>query len=268
MAVSAALEQSARAFCSKYSCNFNFRAFEANVEEFTFLRPIGGWIDVYKRVFEKMYMQALEPALKLRDASFDGETMLDDFEFTLIRPYVKESDREIVHKPYVGMDRVSRIEYLQQLTKRAPSNFVDLYAEKYKSGKLSIEQMYSSLERGSDSRECYVEIAGCVEALENVNKSRSLVWRAFHPFKNLTEKRSSAQMKRALIERTQSSEAVYLEIAASAYDIFDGHKNASENLEHNMLRAIEEMSRTQKMNDAMRESLCIEGLKTSQEGTR
>ena len=256
MPVSETLERSAVDFCSKYSCNFNFHTFEENVEEFTFLRPIGGWIDVYKRVFEKMYMQALEPTAKHGYIGLDGEAMLDDFEFTLIRPYVGERGKDIDHKPYAGMDRVSRIEYLQQITNRSPSNYVDLYSEKYKSGKLSIKQMRSRLENGEN----YVEILGCVQALENVNKNRSRTWRTFHPFKNLAEKRSSEKMKREFIERTRSSEEAYSKIAAEAYDTFDGHKAANENLEHNMMRAVEEMSRTQKMNEAMRESLRIEDL--------
>lgn len=268
MSVSTALEKSARDFCLKYACNFDFKTFESSVEEFTFLRPVDGWSDVYKTMFERMYMQALEPIAKVRCAELDGEAMLDDFEYTLIRPYVNEGKKEIKHNPYAGMDRVSRIEYLQQLTKRSPSNFVDLYTEKYKNGQLSIKQMRSKLENGVGNKEYYVEIAGCVQALETVNKSRSRIWRVFHPFKNSSEKRNSEQMKSAFIEHTHSSEEAYSEIAAAAYKTFDGHQIVNANLEQNMLHAREEMSRKQKMNEAIRESLHIEELKRESEQER
>ena len=222
MAVSEALERSARDFCLKYACNFSFTGFEASVEEFTFLRPIGGWTDAYKAAFERLYMQALEPVAGHAGKTLDGEAMLDDFEYTLIRPYVNESEGEIKHKPYLGMDRVSRIEYLQQLTSRSPSNYVDLYAKKYRSGQLSMRQMRSSLEDGIGDMESRVELVGCVEALDTVHKERSLIWRAFHPFKNQAEKRASLQMKREYIEKTHSTDEDYGEIASAALKTFDG----------------------------------------------
>jgi hypothetical protein len=51
MSVSRALEKSAKAFNTKYAYNFDFATFELRIEEFTFLRPNGGWIDVYKTMF-------------------------------------------------------------------------------------------------------------------------------------------------------------------------------------------------------------------------
>lgn len=258
MPVSTALEKSARDFCSKYNCKFDFDIFGASVEEFTFLRPVDGWIDVYKNVFERMYKQALESVASFSSITLDGEAMLDDFEYTLIRPYVNESDEEIKHKPYVGMDRISRLEYLTQLTKEAPSNSVELYAEKYKNGELSIKQMMSSVARNSAERGQCAEIVGYVQALETVNKSRSLAWRAVHPFKNNAEKRNSEQMKRTFIEQTRDGEKIYSEAIAAAYEPFVGYQKVSANLEERMIHAKEDMDRKQKMSDVMRESIRIE----------
>ena len=260
MPVSVALEKSARDFCSKYDCNFDYKTFEACIEEFTFLRPNNGWIDVYKMMFEKMYMQALESVSTVSDETLDSEAMLDDFEYTLIRPYVKESENEIKHKPYVGMDRVSRLTYLQQLTNRSPSNSVDLYAEKYKNGMLPINQIRSRLERGEGIREHSVEMAGCVLALEAVNKSRTLAWRVFHPFKNNFEKKNSAEMKKAFIESAQGGEELYAIAAAEAYETFEGYQRVNAGLEERMIHAREELNRKQKMSNAMRESIRIETL--------
>ena len=60
MSVSKALENSARNFSDKYACQFDFATFESRVEELTFLRPNGGWIDVYKMMFENVYKNSLE----------------------------------------------------------------------------------------------------------------------------------------------------------------------------------------------------------------
>ena len=260
MSVSQALEKSSRDFCLKYACHFDFVTFESRVEEFTFLRPVGGWIDVYKITFDRLYKNTLEKvAVGILDDDLDPEAMLDDFEYTLIRPYVNEGEKEIKHKPYVGMDRISRLEYLERLTREAPSNPVELYAEKYKKGELSMKQMRSALALDGVKQEHYTEIAGYVQALDNVNKSRSLVWRAFHPFKNSAEKRNSAQMKTALMEEIRGGEEVYRKTVAVAYDTFGGHLRVNAKLEQNMARAIEEMNRQQKMNDVMRESIHVEG---------
>ena len=256
MAVSRALEKSARDFNMKYECDFDFATFEARVEEFTFLRPNNGWVEVYKLMFDRVYKETLEKAAVGAVKNLDGEAMLDDFEYTLIRPFVNESEIEIKHKHYVGMDRLSRLEYLDRLTKESPKNSVELYAEKYKRGELTLRQMRSAAHESTD-REQYVELAGYVQALEDVNKNRSVMWRALHPFKNSAEKRDAAFMKQMIVDGA-GGDALYGEIAAEAYETFDGHLRANENLAARTVHAKEEMNRLQKMSDVMRESLRID----------
>lgn len=259
MPVSKVLENSAIAFNVKYACNFDFAAFESRVEEFTFLRPNGGWIDVYKVIFDRMYKSALEKAAVGAVDNLNGEAMLDDFEYTLIRPYVSESNNEIKHQPYVGMDRITRLEYLDRITKEAPRNPVDLYSEKYKRGELSLRQMKAALGREMTRREHYIEIAGYIQALENINKNRSFMWRACHPFKNNAEKRDAVLMKESFLKAVKCGDDFYNEIAAAAYETFDGCHRADANLTESMVRAKEETNRQQKMNDALREVQCAEG---------
>lgn len=263
MSVSKALENSARAFCIKYSCNFDFVTFESRVEEFTFLRPNGGWIDVYKAVFDLMYKKSLEKAAVGAVDSLDGEAMLDDFEYTLIRPYVKENEPEIKHKPYVGMyDRVTRLMYLDKLTKQAPSNPVDLYAEKYKSGEITAKQM---LERAKAvikfteaDREHYIEAVGYVMALEGINCSRSLAWRVFHPFKNRSEKKTAELIKSMLVEKFEGGINEYEEIAADARKVFKGRLSVNASLDMSIARAREELDRKIKMNEALKGSRALD----------
>ena len=263
MPVSRALEGSARAFNLKYTCNFSFAAFEEKVEEFTFLRPNGGWIDVYKTVFARMYKKTLEKVDTGRIATLDGEAMLDDFEYTLIRPYVKESDSGIKHKPYVGMDRLSRLEYLERLTNEAPSNTVELYADKYKNKEISLVQLRRKAENSLSADEVgyeqYVEIAGAVKALENVSGGRSVIWRVLHPFKSAAEKKAAAIMKRMLVGREECGEKLYSEALDTAYETFDGRQRVSARLSESTANAKEELNRKQKMNDAIRESLRADG---------
>lgn len=259
MPISEALQKSARSFCGKYVCSFSFNAFESRIEEFTFLRPNGGWVDVYKMVFEQMYKKSLEKVATGVIDDLDGEAMLDDFEYTLIRPYVNESNSDINHKPYVGMDRIARLAFLDKLTTEAPSNYVDLYTEKYKKGELSISQMRSlvnsSLGFDKVKKEHYVEIAGYINALENTNKSRSAIWRAFHPVKNNTEKKEAEKMKKLFIDEAVGGEKCYNESVKAAYETFIGHRRVNENLTQSLMLAEKERDRARKMNDAMMESI-------------
>ena len=260
MSVSRALEKSAKAFNVKYACHFDFATFESRVEEFTFLRPNGGWIDVYKMMFERMYKQSLESAATGNTPNLNGEAMIDDYEYTLIRPYINETQIEIKYKHYAGMDRIARLEYLKRLTGEAPKNSVELYAQKYRCGELTLGRMMSALSLENADRDRYVEIAGYAQALECVNKSRSAVWRALHPIKNSAEKRDAALMKSAIMEESHGDEKFYEEVVAAAYETFDGHQRVNEILAERTLHAVEEMKRLQKMNDAIRESHKADGI--------
>ena len=256
MSISKELRRSAKDFCTKYVCSFDFAKFETKVEGYTFLNPNNGWRDVYKLIFDGMYKQALEAAAK-NNGDLDAEAMLDDFEYTLIRPYVNESETAIRHKPYVGMDRVARLEFLEKLTTDAPSTPAALCTEKYRSGMLSIKQMALNVKApvGSleDERERSIETASYIYALEDASKCRSLLWKTFHPFKCNAEKRESASMKTALIK--EGGEVAYQEIERAAHRTFETHKKAILMLEVNMKHAQEEKRRHEQMKSAMRESL-------------
>ena len=261
MSVSKELKRSAKDFNAKYSCKFDFVTFESRAEGYTFLSPNNGWRDVYKQTFDKMYKQALEAVAVGKKENLNGEAMLDDFEYTLMKPYVNETELSIKHRSYVGMDRVTRLEYLDQLTKEAPSNPVALCTEKYKSGELSLKQMLRETRSLSDpknsERETYVGVASYIQALKNTNGDRTLLWRTFHPFRNGAEKRSFATMEKTLIEKAGTEES-YGALTDEAYDTFDGYKRVCDSLDVNMMHAREELSRKEKMRDAIRESLHVD----------
>ena len=263
MPVSEMLKRSAKDFCNKYGCDFDFDSFEARVDGATFLSPNNGWREAYRTVFEQVYGEALENAYVGSLGSLDSEAMLDDFEYTLIRPYVRENGEGIRHKPYVGMDdRVARLEYLDRLTKAAPSNKVELYTEKYKNGSLPIARMLRRSDAASKSSERWalVEIAGYAQALENANNSRSPLWKAVHPIKNGAELREAERLKKMLVDRVSGGEAQYREIAAEAQMTFDGYERVSAALKQSMAQAREETAIKQKMSEAVRETLRIDGL--------
>lgn len=263
MSVSKELMRSAKDFSTKYSCNFDFVTFESRAEGYTFLSPNNGWRDVYKKTFDKMYKQALESVVIGKKAHLNSEVMLDDFEYTLIKPYVNETTMSINHKPYVGMDRVTRLEFLDKLTKEAPSNPVSLCVAQYKRGELSLKQMRldTNALRDASSTEMddFIGVASYIQALKSTNESRSFVWKALHPFRNGAEKRDAVSMKKALIEKTGTEEA-YGEITKAAYETFDAHKRVCAGLNVNMMHAKEESQRKEKMKDAIRESFCAEDL--------
>ena len=264
MSVSKALENSAKEFNAKYFCDFNFAIFESRAEGYTFLNPNNGWREVYKKTFDKMYKQALEAVNVGKSDNLGAEAMLDDFEYTLIRPYVNEAEITVKHSPYVGMDRVARLEYLERLTKEAPSNLVALSSEKYKSGELSIKQMRLCANEalssdGIDSKRC-VEIASYVKALDAVSSGRSLWWKSLHPFKSGAEKREAAAMKNALAAAVPGGEYAYGEILKSAYAPFSGSRAVNAGIAVNMTHAKEEVQRKERMQDSIRESLHIDGI--------
>lgn len=259
MPVSQALENSAKTFNAKYGCDFDFARFESKVEEFTFLRPIGGWIDVYKMTFERMYKRSLESVATGKTNNLDSEAMLDDFEYTLIRPYLNESENAIKHKSYVGMDRIARLEYLNELAHNAPKTPVGIYSKKYKSGEITINQMRSMQKAENDEGIRYVEIAGCVQVLEAAVKNRTAMWRLFHPFRSGAEKRAAEQMKKTLFKAVGGREDEYLELAKAAYEPYDAYQGLESGLKASLARAREEMTLNKKINGNLRESLHIEG---------
>jgi hypothetical protein len=216
---------------------------------------VSGWIDLYKATFERLYRHALEGvALGAADDGPNAEAMLDDFEYTLMRPYVNQEGKEIKHRPYGGMDRISRLEYLERLTREAPANSVELYAEKYRKGDLPLSRMRAE---ASDEP---ARLAGYAEALERVHRSRSTAWRVLHPFKNDAEKRNFRQMKLEFMEATGGGEALYRETVTAACETPEGLLRVHARLEQSMIRAREDMTREMKMNGVMRESIRIEEL--------
>jgi hypothetical protein len=209
--------------------------------------------------FEELYKNVLEKtAVGTAGDDLDPEAMLDDFEYTLIRPYANEGEKEIKHKPYIGMDRISRLEYLTRLTKETPSNYVEMYTEKYKNGELSIEQMKSDFLLDGAEQKRYIKLAGCIQALENVNNSRPLVWRAMHVFKHNEEKTNSALMKKEFIEKARGGEEFYRKAAAAANECFESRRIINERLEQSMIYAREELNRQEKLNNAIREAIRID----------
>ena len=258
MSVSEALKQSAEKFNTKYGCDFDFTKFESRVEEFTLLRPNNGWKDVYKVTFERMYAKAFERVALGTENTLNGEAMLDDFEYTLIRPYASQEEKDIKHNAYIGMDRLTRLEYLCGLTEKSPKNLVELYVAKYKSGDITLKQMRDL--RKNTVTELYIEAVGVVQALKNVNKGRSSIWKAFHPYKNKAEKTEAELMKKSLVKEVAGGEEAYRGLLDAAYEVFDGYQKTNANLGECIARAREEATMNQKMNDAMREAFRIDDL--------
>lgn len=255
MPISDSFRRSAKRFCKKYACYFSLREFESDVERYMLQISGEGFCDFYKTMFERLYKKALENVAQEDDGDLDGEAMLDDFEYTVIRPYVSQSGKGIDHKPYAGMDRLTRLMYLDKITRNAPSNLVELYTEKYRSGELSIDQMSrrvsETLSFNRARREHYVDAAAFILALERANESRSLLWRVLHPAKNSTERKSAGLLKKQFICEVEGGDGFYNEMAKCARYTFAGHRRVNENLVQSMINARDEAKREQKMNDAL-----------------
>ena len=219
--MSETLKKAQEDFNNIHYCTFDLESFGSRAEGLMFLDPKKGWKDNYKMFFEEIYKYSLKKAEEGYHNEFDGVRMLEDFEAKLISPYYEECIENkgfVNHKPYAGMDRAECFEMLEKIHRESPANPIEFYMDEYISGKTSIRAMrrYVSLALGDDDsvttmdNEDFengtemndkVKIAAFVKALENVNKSRSFIWKVFHPFRNNAEQRDAALMKQKLINK-------------------------------------------------------------------
>ena len=213
--ISNELRTAALSFGAKYGCTFDFEAFEAtfttqNTELIVF-NPNEGWTEKCKNAFVSLYKQSLERFAYDKNATFDAEDMLDEFETELISPYVdynRQNDVNIDHTPYFGMDRMTRLGFLDEESKKAPSSYVEFYTGKYATREIRIRDMrsiVSAIFANPDSTvEDFQKVAGFVKALEDFNNKRTFWDRFFHPFQNRAEQKVSAKFKTMLDEKFAS----------------------------------------------------------------
>lgn len=213
--ISNELRTAALNFGAKYGCTFDFEAFEATLTtkntKLIVFNPNEVWIEKCKNAFIRLYKQSLERFAYDKNATFDAEDMLDEFETELISPYVdynRQNNVDIDHTPYFGMDRMTRLSFLDEESKKVPSSYVEFYTEKYKTGEIRIRDMrsiVSAIFANPDStEEDFQKVAGFVKALEDFNNKRTFWDRFFHPFQNRAEQKASAKFKTMLDEKFAS----------------------------------------------------------------
>ena len=214
------LKTAALNFGAKYGCTFDFEAFEAtfttkNTKPIVF-NPNEGWMEKCKNAFVRLYKQSLERFASDKNATIDAEDMLNDFETELMSPYVdynRQNNVNIDHTPYFGMDRMTRLSFLDEESKKVPSCYVEFYTEKYKNGEIRIRDMRSIVSAIFANPESTVEdfqkVASFVKALEDFNNNRTFWDRFFHPFQNRAEKKVSAKFKTMLDEKFADVEKGY-----------------------------------------------------------
>lgn len=150
-------------------------------------------------------------ATTLADKKIAGENlpslqeMLSDYESMLFIPYremkASEGMGENAPEPFGSVDTQRERSEMLRTALRDKKIFEYQYiAKKYKSGELRIRDMVTLArdetgKDGSMSKENAVEILKYALALEEANKSRSFIWKIFHPFRNNAEQRDSALIK-------------------------------------------------------------------------
>lgn len=141
--------------------------------------------------------------------------MLEDYEKMLFTPYKAIRDDEDIAalqpEPYGGTELSSeRAEMLKTALESKKTFEYHAIAKKYKNGDIRIRDIvaFASEETGKDapmSNDTAVEILKYALALEEANKSRSFIWKVFHPFRNNAEQRDSALIKRLVSSKLEDN---------------------------------------------------------------
>ena len=258
-------------FNDRYYCDFDIEEFSSRANGLMFLDPKNGWKDNYIMFFEEMYRKALKKAEEGYLYGFDSVKMLEDFENTLVMPYYEECIENkafVNHRPYAGMERAECFEMLDKIHKESPSNPIEFYMDEYKSGKTSIRAMrrYTSIVLGDDdsviamNNEDFengtkmndkVKIAAFVTVLENINKSRSFIWKVFHPFRNNADQRDAAMMKQKLINKLGGDPAEFDKAVEEAGKTFGAYSKETRRIDNFIYEVGEEKKNVGKSKEAI-----------------
>lgn len=199
-------------FNNKYHTNFSYAGFYSKLRTFDRLVAEKTTNTVYTGTLGVVLKDIMIHACGMERISQSGDgnavdlqAVVKDFEEYLMQPFVKEckSAKEPLYpSPYGGMSEKERIELVEHVINASPKTDVELAEKAYKSGEIRIRDMRELINEMdftvSVSEPEIKRIATFMLALENVNKSRSFIWKVFHPIRNNAEKREAGEMKTLL----------------------------------------------------------------------
>lgn len=195
-------DKSVSDFNKKYNTNFSLAAYETKVEV---MGNFGGGTSVdvtYKGMFAALCRMFIISTIEEKNISGCSLiAMMDEFETNIMRPYSKEAkSNKLNHpKPYGGLKKEDRIDYLKHVLGNIPKNATELAKWRYQNGEIRIRDMVEVANNADKSNSDTIinleKLGAYAQALESVNAERSFWWKVFHPFRNNAEKREARNIR-------------------------------------------------------------------------
>lgn len=190
-------------FNKKYNTTFSISKFAARVHEHKVLEGDDPYKTAYKTILVEFYKQAVKAQINGKVKEIDYTQFIMDLETPLsiyIDDLKKEGEAKDV-KTFCGTKNIERITALKAAHENVPRTPTAVAVEEYKNGEMRIRDMVAfTKEVTADAENIDAKninrVVAFATALEQVNSSRSIMWRIFHPFRNNAEKRDAALMRK------------------------------------------------------------------------
>lgn len=238
MPTNAEVAAEAKGFREIYGCRFFIDELEQKISYTkgkTKLLNFDKFDDIYKETFGELFKATLDKA-NSKGKALNGEKMLNDFEMVISKYISRKSDEhyDTKHKPYAGMQRGERLDFIERLASEVPSNFVDSCVDLYKKGEINANEMRESaksiLSDPNVNSAKLARIAGYVEALKKIDKKRGFFAKIGEFFRGRPDQKAINYMKQALTKKLEGGNLTYENCVSAAYNKFDGHRSVEENI--------------------------------------
>lgn len=248
-------------FNSKYAVTFDYEAFQKQAAS---LNSTEKWNNFYKTTVSNLYRQMVMESPR---TDITLSEMLEDFEADFITPLREELQKEGLPTPtpYGNLSESAWLDTAEDIVKRLPKTEADLVKAQYLSGAINLRYMRLSmksldLDLNIQSYDAFKKgngelLASYISAIEQVNESRSFLWKVFHPIRNHAEKRDAALMKEALKKAFPDDYKTMIahaagdtrpQIATHIYHINTARESIAKENERKNSKALEEAQRIEK----------------------
>lgn len=226
-------ESKAVEFNTLYHSHFSFYDFTGKTKTFISLGQENCADIVYRGMLTNVLKDALAYACHQdeeytlgNDTSESLLTVLDEFEYTLMRPFAHDRKKNGI-KPYPskfgGMTEKDKIDLIERVIDASPTNDIELTEKAYKEGHIKLRDIRRHLNDIDPNPlyapdDIYLKRAGAfMIAIENVNKSRPMWWRIIHPFRNNAEQRDASEIRNRLMSFGENALARARNLAGMEY---------------------------------------------------
>lgn len=196
--------ENVRQFNEKYGTNFNLTTFAGKAKAFGMVKGANAANEVYLLSVGNIVRDILAGVINGTGKESDIFKAIEDFENQIMKPFskaCKDENEDFCPSPYGGVKKEERINLVERIFKGFPKSSLGLATKEYLDGNLRIRDMVAFTKEATSGQldnSKFKRACAFVKTLEEVNKSRSGVWKFFHPFRNRAEKRDAKVMENLL----------------------------------------------------------------------